>query len=207
MAKVETEAKYKGLVILIIDMQEKFLWADWKKAIIPHQVRLCEFAKEKNIPVIVVECQPEEEGKTDIALMNCLQGYEHFWMLTKEENNAFTNKRLRTLLSSLDITMIALAGVNAPMCVKDTHIGAMAYGYHVVTSSKIIEGFSYGYVRETEEKKWFACNSDWFSEDLIPFIDADIEIPWARKRVSFVEKIYRLFPGYEVIWNQFTHRT
>jgi maleamate amidohydrolase len=148
------------IAVVIVDMQYGFytrarvLQTNGLIQLVSHQQQLLTWAKQKKLPVLFFEYDGYQE--TDSALTNTLWGYK-FKTITKYDDNGFHGKsgyEADQFLHSQNVDTLVIAGINASGCVKRTVVGAIQYGYKVISSSDIVADF-YQNPPHYPQSEWF----------------------------------------------------
>ncbi|MEI6649851.1 MAG: isochorismatase family protein [Candidatus Moraniibacteriota bacterium] len=128
------------VVVLLVDMQDRFLDNQDKRKLIPEQVALLIRCKKEGIPVIIVEC--EGFGQTNFKLSEVLCEIPERKKITvvKPDEDAFEGTELGEILETLGMKTLLLMGVNACKCVYKTAVSARKLGYEILTSDTIVAG-------------------------------------------------------------------
>ncbi len=132
--------KTSEFAIMIIDMQESFLNKK-KETIIPNHVKVINFYKKQNVPLIIIE----SAGYGDISydLRNAIATFPKKLVstFTKYANDSFSNQRLNTYLEVNSIKNLLLMGINGGICVYETAVSARSYNYNILTSRDLLHGY------------------------------------------------------------------
>jgi isochorismate hydrolase len=154
-----------NLGIMLIDMQEEFIWNPMPREIIElveSQKKLFNFACEKQIPIFVLEYI--DSGKTIDELITTLSKNKTYF-LPKYKNDGFVksyhileNKELSNeqLIEKLDeekITNLIFTGVNKDACVLATVKNAKNRGYKIFTAEELMN-------RKKQCEYWYYENSN-----------------------------------------------
>lgn len=119
----------KKLALVIIDIQDKLYPSIHDKENMKENViKLIEFSKIMNIPIILSEQYPRGLGKTIQEIKDALPGYE------PHEKNTFSccgEGGFEARLLELGIEAIAVTGIECHVCVFQTTRDALARGYNV----------------------------------------------------------------------------
>ncbi len=161
---MQRKTNFDNLVVLLIDMQIKFIQKDIEKVeIIPNQISVLEFCIPKQIPVVVFEYIGN--GRTIKEITDVLKNKpsERVYYLQKQYNDAFYNPTLSKILKSFATKTILIMGINAGFCVYETTKTAIKKGYQVTTSKDLIAGY-----KSPKEKSPCPCVS-WYKKNTIFF--------------------------------------
>lgn len=152
----KTKKEINNLAVLIIDMQKSFLDEPELKDLIPQQIEVIRFCRQKSIPVILVEYRVF--GRTVMKLRKevCPSLTSR---VTKRYDDAFYETRLKKVLSSMGITNLLLAGVYAGGCVYETAAHAIEEGFQVLTSCDLIAGYC---DTPLHNEAWYQENGKYF---------------------------------------------
>jgi len=140
MKKQNKATNNDGLALILIDMQSNFLNTR-KEKIVPNQVEVIKFFKEHNIPLIIIESVgcgamhgdlQQEIARFPKKLIRTFSKYDH---------DGFTNQQLHAYLVKNSIKKLLLMGVNGCVCVYETAVSALMYGYKIITSRDLLDGF------------------------------------------------------------------
>lgn len=143
-----------GWAAILIDMQKEFvdrLPDGTDKWLIPNQIRVLNYCKQKEIPIIVLEYKGE--GRTLSALLRHLHDHRPVARVIKSADNGFINTQLEEILMRINASKIFIMGINAGACVLSTAEGAKKRGYTVATSLDVIAGES------AESSSWYKKNT------------------------------------------------
>lgn len=124
---------------LLIDMQEEFvtgLLNIVREEVIEAQCRFIERCTEADIPLVTLEYAGY--GYTVPALQEKIQHVRRKWTVFKHENSGFRSPELHQILTALKVRRLVLMGMNASFCVLHTAEGAIAHGYRVLTSGRLV---------------------------------------------------------------------
>lgn len=155
----------KNLGIMLIDMQEGFIWSPMPREIVElveSQKKLFNFAYEKQIPIFVLEYIGS--GKTIDELTTALSNNKTYF-LPKYKNDGFarsyhileeeelSNEQLIEKLNEEKITDLIFTGVNKDACVLATVQNAKKRGYKIFTSEELMN-------RKKQCEYWYYHNSN-----------------------------------------------
>lgn len=157
-----------GLAVLLIDMQDPFIWDNEEvEEIIPNQINVLKFCKEKQIPVIFIEYY--EEGETIPRLSEVVKDFPKFQTIQKITDDPFESSRLLSTLKELQATKLLLMGVTAGFCIFDTASTAIEKGYEVITSDTLITDWDRIYNEnrfgKDQVEKWYMENTTYFKNN------------------------------------------
>jgi len=126
------------VVVLLIDMQDRFLDNKEKWDLIPRQLAVLAYCEENGIPVIKIET--EGFGTTNFRLIEAFDRIpvRRKATLVKLEEDAFDGTGLDDILNSFDATALLLMGVNACKCIYKTAITGRNHGYTVLMNSMLV---------------------------------------------------------------------
>lgn len=139
---MERKISFDNIVVLLIDMQMKFIQNDIEKVeIIPNQISVLKFCVAKQIPIVVFEYL--ENGITIKEINDVLKKKQtaQVYYLQKKYDDAFYNPTLSKILKSFATKTILIMGINAGFCVYETTKTAIKKGYQVTTSRDLIAGY------------------------------------------------------------------
>jgi nicotinamidase-related amidase len=115
--------------LLIIDIQERILPAMSKpEMVIENALKLIKGFKTLNLPVFYTEQYPKGLGPTAAALLEQLQGLS---AITKISFSCFGADNLFERLAANKITQVAVAGIEAHVCVQQTALDLIANNFQV----------------------------------------------------------------------------
>lgn len=118
-----------GAALLVIDMQEKLLTAIKDRFDILQQTELLiEAAKILSIPILLTEQYPKGLGGTHKQLEPHL---EHVQSFEKCSFSAAGEKTFLSMLESMELRHVAIAGIEAHVCVCQTALDLKVRGYEV----------------------------------------------------------------------------
>lgn len=132
---------YSDVAVILIDMQPGFvsrLRRGEADRIVPSQVAVLKFCKEKNIPIVILEFFGS--GSTVQTLADEIGSYDKVKIIEKNYNDGFRNTVLNAHLKLIGAKKLFLMGINADFCVRETAEGAIERGYKIITSDKVIAG-------------------------------------------------------------------
>ena len=116
-----------GVVFVVIDIQEKLLPSiSEKERVVENTVKLIEFAKKLNIPIVWTEQYPKGLGPTVEPIRNSLQGQRS---LEKVAFSCFGAEGFAEALSAHDAKTLVLVGIETHVCVAQTALDAIDAGY------------------------------------------------------------------------------
>jgi len=155
------QSRFESLAVLLIDMQDGFLDSLEKKLLVPNQIQVLKFCKEKEIPVMVFEYK--RFGRTTSSLVMELKNIprKNVYWFEKTDNDAFSVSDFYFLLKRKKITKLLLMGINAAFCVFDTAKTAIRVGFTIMTSEDLIAGYKDedGRFRAVcQDFSWFEAN-------------------------------------------------
>jgi nicotinamidase-related amidase len=145
----------KNAALVIIDMQPLFATGhDYQKdpgnaailrRILKRQRELIDMAKEKNLPIAVIEYS--DVGETNRSLTREIFNYANTETFTKNKDGIFDWESgieigLKTFLAKNDVTELIVAGANGNNCVKNSIEGALNAGYGVWADPTAIADFN-----------------------------------------------------------------
>jgi len=137
--------RQNNLAILLIDMQDMFMEDIDPEELneeMQYQLAVIDYAKEHNVPVVVLEYFGHEE--TTSVLRKAVDGLENVITFTKwrddgfEDKDVLTNKGLAEYLHGQGVKTLILMGVKASACVRSTGEGALDNGFGIMTSKQLI---------------------------------------------------------------------
>jgi nicotinamidase-related amidase len=146
----------KNLGIFVIDMQEDFLnQIREKEKLIWAQKRLLNFAKEKQIPVFILEYQGRG-GELIPELKKSVVNGESYTIPKYHCNGFENNLPLTCLLERCRIKNLILTGVFAGACVLETAKGAKKEGITVFTSDMLMNR------RYESDTRWYKQHTNYY---------------------------------------------
>jgi nicotinamidase-related amidase len=146
----------KNLGIFVIDMQEDFLkQLREKERLIWAQNRLLNFAKEKQIPVFILEYQGRG-GKLIPEFKKSVAKGESYTVPKYHCNGFKNNPHLIYLLERGEIKNLILTGVFAGACVLETAKGAKKQGITVFTSDMLMNK------RYESDTRWYRQHTNYY---------------------------------------------
>jgi isochorismate hydrolase len=163
----------RGLVGLVVDMQEGFLRNFSKEErddLVNAQVNLIESLNKKRIPVIIIEFK--YGGKTDSRIKNAVVKTPFSKLIIKEEYSGFANTDLYQKLRDFSARELILMGIYASSCVMSTAEDAILRGYGLITGRTIISNSNKLILEEEiiDGKKLFERNfNGWYKEHSVTF--------------------------------------
>jgi nicotinamidase-related amidase len=140
MKKIKKSTNNNGLALMLIDMQYNFLNTR-KEKIIPNQVKVIKFFKEHNIPLIIIESAGCGAIHSDLEQEIARFPKKLIRTFSKYDHGGFTNQQLHAYLAKNSIKKLLLMGVNGCVCVYETAVSALMYGYKIITSRDLLHGF------------------------------------------------------------------
>jgi nicotinamidase-related amidase len=150
--------KWRGLVVVLIDMQEKFtlsLGPADKERIVAHQISVLQQCQRKTIPVIVLEYANSGATIGELEAELGKLGPESVVRLTKNRDSGFCNPALEKTLNDMCARTLFLMGINADCCVRDTALDAIRLGYTILTSNSVIAS---AWVQTEKWSPWYLAN-------------------------------------------------
>lgn len=169
---MSNESRYKGLGILMIDMQESFLMhicTKKRRSMIDAQKRVIAYAGQNDIPffaVVMKYC-----GLTISELRDCISSkIGDIEYLKKGRANAFYEKEfgakdLAENLRKEKVERIFYMGVNASACVLSTALGGLEHGFTPIVSEDVVASPIDSVTWENSKmcgREWFKVNGVYF---------------------------------------------
>ena len=155
----QKEPAYHGLGVIIIDMQPMFIDTKEKEDLVPCQIDLIKFCKEKKIPLIIFEYH--HYGWTTERLTweiyQLPRRLVHWFK--KPVDDCFFEPRLQQVLRRNKVSKLIISGINAGACVYKTAKTAISKHYEVVTSGDLLAG--YADVNEDKQRTW-GVGPEWY---------------------------------------------
>ena len=148
------------LAIVIVDMQEHFLNYVSKEELDkeqPNYFKILEYAKKKDIPVVVLEYRLKDYDRTIPELRSEVKSLDQKLFIEKQYNNGFLGTDLGKQLKCAGVEKILIMGIFASYCVRDTANGAVRAGFKVYASKDIIADRED--VKRGESSEWFKKNT------------------------------------------------
>jgi isochorismate hydrolase len=146
-----------NLAVLLIDMQKDFVTRPEKFDLIPNQVAVLRFCRERYLPVVWIEY--DESGETMPELVVELNKIPpgKLYFVSKGSANAFIETDLGEMLRSINATDLIIMGVNACACVYETAVEAHRQGYQIITSENLVAGYCSKCLPE-RRNEWYEKN-------------------------------------------------
>ncbi len=120
----------RDCVLLVIDIQEKFLGIVQESAQLVYNARiLIETAMELDIPIIISEQYPKGLGYTDATLIKGLP--PNTKILEKTAFGCLGDSDIRDTLASYNRKQVIVCGIEAHVCVNQTVHQLLEAGYEV----------------------------------------------------------------------------
>jgi nicotinamidase-related amidase len=160
------EAPLSCLVVLLIDMQDyyvRLLTKATQEGIVAQQIRVIRTCAEKNVPLVVLEYRGC--GRTIPILLDEITKVPRVITIAKSYNNGFRGTKLHKVLRRFGATELALMGINASSCVRDTADSAISLRYRIVTANDVIADEA-GRDGRGKSRQWYEANGH-FLESLI----------------------------------------
>ncbi len=151
----------KKYAVIVVDMLNDFvtgaLACERGKAIVPALTKLCDVAREKNIPVVfsndahIKGVDKELEFWGDHALVGTCGAEvipelkanpEKDFIVPKRHYSGFFGTDLNILLKDLGVNTCIITGLHAHMCCRHTAADAYQYGYDVVVPMETTDSFT-----------------------------------------------------------------
>lgn len=149
--------RHRNLAVILIDMQEDFfqnIREKRKRRIVEAQRSVLKRCIRHDIPVCVVEYK--DCGATLPELCELLAEVPRKITLSKDHDDAFTNRELSKTLKSWRVGRLVLMGINADACVLATARSAIRRGYEIITSKFLIAGTPWH--SENDSIDWYSKN-------------------------------------------------
>jgi len=158
----DLDLSFRGLAVLLIDMQSRFVTGEEKLALIPRQIAMLRFCKQTGTPLIVIEY--EGEGETIEPLREEFSGSK-IYRITKPGDDAFSGTRLKETLDEIGARQLLVMGVNACKCIFDTVSHAVELGYEVIISDDLIAGYcGKSNCNPNYRRKWYRKNTHFMTD-------------------------------------------
>ncbi len=132
----------ENAVLIVVDVQERlFPLISGKDIILNNMRKLIRFAKIIGIPIILTEQYPKGLGPTIPEIRGLLPNIKS---IEKVEFSCFGSEKFRDILKNMRAETLIIIGIEAHICVAQTSIEGVKYGYRVcvvsdATSSRKIE--------------------------------------------------------------------
>jgi len=118
-----------GCVLVVIDVQEKLLpFIYEKELVVRNTLKLIEFAKTLNIPIVWTEQYPGGLGQTVEPIRKALSGYTP---IEKVTFSCFGVEGFRGSLRAHHARTLILTGIETHVCVMQTALDGLDAGYRV----------------------------------------------------------------------------
>ena len=146
------------LVALLIDMQDyyvRLLTKATQEGIIAQQIRVIRTCAEKNVPLVVLEYRGC--GRTIPILLDEIARVPRVITIAKSHNDGFRGTRLHKVLRRFGAVELALMGINASSCVRDTAKSAVSLKYRVMTADDVIADEA-GRDGRKKSRQWYEAN-------------------------------------------------
>jgi hypothetical protein len=114
----------RGLGIVIIDMQNSFfpgITREKKDSMVAAQLEILDSAARNNFPAILIEYRGFSQTLPEIT--KAFANVPRRSLMAKHYTNGFFATQLHNILDSWDIECMALMGISAKVCVKETARG------------------------------------------------------------------------------------
>lgn len=168
------KVEQSDLGVIVVDMQNAFLNGEYDQTQIEekhfseeiereldYQLEILEAAKEKNVPIFVLEYV--EWGPTNAKIRLVVEGYARTQFLTKKRDDGFNNTDLERRLKGEGVQQALLIGVNASACVRATAQGALKEGFQILTSPQLMANTSG--ITPHSDLAWYRENSFIYAEN------------------------------------------
>jgi len=132
----------EGTVLVIIDVQEKlFPLIFEKEKVLNNILKMIQFAKIINMPIILTEQYPKGLGRTIPEIKEIIPEIKP---VEKIEFSCFGSEKFRLLLRDLGAKTLIITGIETHICVAQTSLDGLSNGYRVcvisdATSSRNLE--------------------------------------------------------------------
>lgn len=165
------------VALIVVDMQEKLFPAiEGKEKVLENSLRVIEFCKRLEIPILVTEQYPKGLGETVPEVKQALG--DHYLPIPKTVFSCFGEPAFVDALRELDRPWIALIGIETHVCVAQTAMTGMnagfdeegvGYGVAVLgdcTGSRTKELHDFGIMRLRDENAIVTCSDAFYYEML-----------------------------------------
>jgi nicotinamidase-related amidase len=146
------------MVVLLIDMQNyytRYLAEATRKWIVAQQIQVVRTCAEKDVPLVILEYRGC--GRTIPVLLNEIAKVPRVVTIVKSHNDGFRGTRLHKVLRRFGAVELALMGINASSCVRDTADSAIAFDYRIVTADDVIADEA-GCDGRGKSRQWYEAN-------------------------------------------------
>jgi len=147
-----------SLVVLLIDMQDRFfnlLEQDTRDELVAQQIRVIRTCAQQDIPLVVIEYQGF--GTTIESLACEITQVPRTLTITKKGSDGFIGTKLHKALRRLGAKKLALMGMNASCCVRDTAESAVSRKYEILTADDVI-AYEAGGKGRKKSRQWYEAN-------------------------------------------------
>jgi hypothetical protein len=130
----------EGLGIVIVDMQNSFfpgITKEKKDSMVTSQLEILDSAAQNDYPVVLVEYGGF--GPTLPEINEAFVNVSRRSIVSKHYTNGFFATQLHNILDSWDIKCMALMGISAKVCVKETAKGAPDKITYLTTESTMAD--------------------------------------------------------------------
>lgn len=132
----------EGAALVIIDVQEKLFPSIFEKEkVLNNTLKLIQFAKIINMPIVLTEQYPRGLGQTIPEIKEIIPEIKP---VEKVEFSCFGSEKFRSLLRDLGAKTLIIAGIETHICVAQTSLEGLSNGYRIcvvsdATSSRSLE--------------------------------------------------------------------
>lgn len=122
----------ESLALVVVDIQEKlFPRTHEHEQVLERCLKVIEFCRLLEIPIVVTEQYPKGLGQTLPAVQDALGKY--YKPIAKTAFSCFGEPHFTEAIDELDVDVLALIGVETHVCVAQTAlVGMVAYDYEMV---------------------------------------------------------------------------
>lgn len=134
-----------GAVLVVIDVQEKLFPSIYNgEEILKNIIRMIEFAKIINMPIILTEQYPKGLGATISEIKRIIPDIQP---IEKIEFSCFGSEKFRETLKRLNARTLIIVGIETHICIAQTAIEGAENGYRICIISDATSS------RNPEDKK------------------------------------------------------
>ena len=122
----------KNTALLVIDVQNGVVAGNHERdAVVANVGKLVEKAREDGVPVVWVQHNDEglAKGSDEWQIVPELTPDDAEPRIEKSYGDSFEDTNLESVLSSLEVGRLVVAGAQTDMCIRSTLHGALARGY------------------------------------------------------------------------------
>jgi nicotinamidase-related amidase len=130
MMELEGLLPRKTTALVVIDMQEKlFPRTNDSAAVLERCLKVIEFCKRLNVPIVVTEQYPKGLGTTLPAVREALGPL--YKPISKTAFSCFGEERFVDKVEELEVDTLVLVGIETHVCVAQTALVGVAYEYDI----------------------------------------------------------------------------